>query len=185
MTLTLKEGLNTQSVILRHKILIQATNLLTGREGVLETEKDLYLILALLDNVMEEDVVDLCNQDERQLSEIMEQELEPIFFNLIKEERFEDLYLYTRDVLLDRCQEIWDNQHSVIGVMDALLTVIGSIDDKGKADLVEKAVDAAKYVEEKRTEKMAAKADEANSKLEELIQTFQKKEGQPKEESNV
>lgn len=184
MELTLKENINTHSVILRHKILIQATDLLVGREGVLETEKDLYLILSFLDNIMNEDVVDLCNQDERGLVDIMEQELEPIFFEVIKEEDYKELYLYVRDVLHNRCQEIWNNQHSIIGVIDTILTIIGSMDDKSKEGLVEKAIDTAKYVEEKRTEKMEEKTEEVNSKLEELIKTYQKKEGQL-EKSNV
>ena len=176
MELTLKENINTHSVILRHKILIQATDLLVGREGVLETEKDLYLILSFLDNIMNEDVVDLCNQDERGLVDIMEQELEPIFFEIIKEEDYKELYLYVRDVLHNRCQEIWNNQHSILGVIDTILAIIGSLDDESKEGLVEKAIDAAKYVEEK--------TEEVNSKLEELIKTYQKKEGQL-DESNV
>ena len=184
MELTLKENINTHSVILRHKILIQATDLLVGREGVLETEKDLYLILSFLDNIMNEDVVDLCNQDERGLVDIMEQELEPIFFEVIKEEDYKELYLYVKDVLHNRCQEIWNNQHSIIGAIDTILTIIGSMDNKSKEGLVEKEIDAAKYVEEKRTEKIEEKTEEVNSKLEELIKTYQKKEGQL-EKSNV
>lgn len=184
MKLTLKENINTESFILRHKIIIQATNLLVGREGVLETEKNLYLILSFLDNIMNEDVVGLCNEDKRDLAEIIESELEPIFFDTIKNDRYRDLFLYCQRVLLNRCREIWDNQHSIIGVIDALLTVIGSIDNQGKEELVEKAIDIAKNIEEKRTEKITNETKQINSKLEELVETYQKKINKV-EESNV
>lgn len=185
MTITFKKGLNPRSVIAKHAILLQASSLITGREGVLETEKELYLMLAMIDFVAEEDIVAACNEDERGLVTIMAEDIEPRFFELIQDEEWNSMYLDMRRIHLDRCQEIWNHQHSVIGVIDALLTVIGGIDDEGKQKLVEKSIEAAKYVEEKRTEKMAEKTEAVNSKLEELVKAYQRKEGQLQEKSNV
>ena len=185
MTITFKKGLNPRSVIAKHGILLQASSLITGREGVLETEKELYLMLAMIDFVSEEDIVAACNEDERNLITIMAEDIEPKFFELIADKEWNEMYQDMRRIHLNRCQEIWDNQHSIIGVIDTILTIIGGMDDAGKQKLVEKSIEAAKFVEEQRTEKMAAKTDAVNSKLEELIKTYQRTEGQLNKESNV
>lgn len=177
MKMTLVENLNTESIVLRHKILVQSIGLISGREGVLETEKDLYLILALLDNIIEEDLVKECNEDERELAQIMEEDLEPFFFNLIKEEKYNKLYTYVRKVFLDKCKEIWDNQHSLLGVIDTILTVVSTMDEEQKGEILESTANVAKAVYEKRTEELSAKADKANSKLEQLVEMYQRKEG--------
>lgn len=184
MQMTLVENLNTESIVLRHKILVQSIGLISGREGVLETEKDLYLILALLDNIIQEDLVKQCNDDERELVVIMEEDLEPYFFNLIQDKKYNDLYLYVRKVFLDKCKEIWDNQHSLLGVIDTILTVVSSMDEEQKGEILESTANVAKAVYEKRTEILSDKADEANNKLEQLVQMYQRKEGKKIEEEN-
>lgn len=176
MQLTLKENINIHSLTLQHNILLQATMLLEGREGTLETEKRLYLMLAVVNNIIEEDLMELCNNDERTLQTIMVEDIEPFYDKSEDEiEGFIDVCQYIEYLLLDRCREIWNNQHSVIGVIDALLTVIGSIGEEDKTKLVDKAIDIAKNIEEKRTEKMTEQAEQANSKLEELVKTYQRK----------
>ena len=46
MKMTFKKGINAESLILKHNILLQASDLAMGREGALQTEKDLYLMMA-------------------------------------------------------------------------------------------------------------------------------------------
>ena len=45
MKMTFKKGINAESLILKHNILLQASDLVMGREGALQTEKDLYLMI--------------------------------------------------------------------------------------------------------------------------------------------
>ena len=92
MKLTLKENINTNSLMLKHNILLQASGLVMGREGVLQTEKDLYLIMALVDNVIEEDLIASCNEDTRELSAIMTEDIEPFFNSLMEKEEYKILY---------------------------------------------------------------------------------------------
>lgn len=172
MKLTLKENINTESFILRHRIIIQATSLLVGREGVLETEKNLYLILSFLDNIMNEDVVGLCNEDKRDLSEIIESELEPMFFDIIRNDRYRDLFIYCQRVLLNRCREIWDNQHSVIGLVDAILTAIANIPEETQKEALIETAKIAEAAFDRRTELMSKKTEETNSKLDELMKKY-------------
>ena len=89
MKLTLKENeINAKSLMVKHDILMKSTGLVSGREGVLETEKELYLMIAFVDTFVEENLIELCNQDKRSLNEIIVQDIEPIYasgdFNQVK-----------------------------------------------------------------------------------------------------
>ena len=134
MKLTLKENINTNSLMLKHNILLQASGLVMGREGVLQTEKDLYLIMALVDNVIEEDLIASCNEDTRELSAIMTEDIEPFFNSLMEKEEYKILYNEMKELFLQRCKEIWDNQHSLIGVIDGFLTMIASMTEEDKKE---------------------------------------------------
>jgi hypothetical protein len=176
MKLTLKEDININSLTLQHNILLQATMLLEGREGVLETEKKLYLMIAMVDALIQEDLLTLCNEDSRDLPAIMMEDIEPFFVQLLsQDEEKKKVYDYMTKVLLDRCKNIWDNQHSAMGVIDNILTMIASMSEEDKQEVLKETGKIAETVYEKRTEVLAAKADETNSKLEALVQQYQRK----------
>ena len=192
MKLTLKENINTESLILKHNILLQASGLITGREGVLQTEKDLYLIMAFVDNLIEEDLITLCNEDTRDLTAVMVEDIEPFFMNLIKEEKYNVLYKEVRELFLQRCKEIWDNQHSVIGMIDAFLTSIATLSDEDKKEALKETAKIAEMAFDRRTEIMEEKVDDVNSKLETFVRNYQEKQQEEKnkieeekEESNA
>lgn len=192
MKLTLKENINTESLILKHNILLQASGLITGREGVLQTEKDLYLIMAFVDNLIEEDLIALCNEDTRDLTAVMVEDIEPFFMNLIKEEKYNVLYKEVRELFLQRCKEIWDNQHSVIGMIDAFLTSMATLSDEDKKEALKETAKIAEMAFDRRTEIMEEKVDDVNSKLETFVRNYQEKQQEEKnkmeeekEESNA
>jgi hypothetical protein len=180
MTFTLKKNVNMDSLVVQHGILLQATDLLVGREGVLETEKELYLILAVTNAMIEEDLIQMCNEDGRDLVEIMEYDIEPFFHKVLGQELSIDTYNKIKKLLLDRCREIWDNQHSVIGLIDAILTAIATMSDEDKKEALVETSKIAEKVLEKRTEVMTDKVDQVDSKLEALIAQYQRMP-QPKE----
>ena len=76
--------------------------------------------------------------------------------------------------LYTRCKEIWDNQHSFYGVLDALLTMIGSMDEEGKKEILAATGKIAEQAFDRRTDAMTKKVDETNSKLEQLVQQYMK-----------
>lgn len=175
MELTLKKDVNINSLTLQHNILIRATMLLDGREGVLETEKLIRLMLATVDMIVEEDVIDLCNNDERDLMTIMMEDIEPFFNKLLEDDNYKEAWYYMCNVLLKRCKEIWDNQHSIMGVIDAILTTIASMTEEDKKEALVTTGKIAEQAFERRTEKLATKADETNAKLEQFIKAYQEK----------
>lgn len=175
MKLTLKKDVNINSLTLQHNILIRATMLLEGREGVLETEKLIRLMLATVDMIVEEDVIDLCNNDERDLMTIMMEDIEPFFNNLLENDDYKKAWYYMCDVLLRRCEEIWDNQHSIMGVIDAILTMIATMSDEDKKEALVATGKIAEQAFDRRTAQLEQIGKETNSKLEQFIRNYQEK----------
>lgn len=181
MKLTIKQdGINVKSLITKHDILVKASSLVMGREGALETEKELYLMMAFVDTFLEEDLIEVCNEDSRTLNEIVIEDIEPIYMKLIEVEDNRQLYEESKVLLFNRCKEIWDNQHSVVGAIDALLTTIANMSPEDTKDVLESTAKVAEKAFDRRTEIMEHKADETNSKLEQLVRQYQKQEGQLK-----
>jgi len=185
MKLTLKKNVDISSVALQHGILIRATGLIAGREGVLETEKELYLILSIVDAMTEEDVVALCNEDDRELIQIMLEDIEPFFKSLLGETIPVEVYKELKRILLNRCKEIWDNQHSIVGVIDTILTTIGMMSEEDKKDALVQTAQMAEMAFERRTQTMEKKTEAANSKIEALIQQYQKASQETKENNTT
>lgn len=175
MELTLKKGVNINSLTLQHNILIRATMLLEGREGVLETEKLIRLMLATVDMVVEEDVIDLCNNDERDLMTIMMEDIEPFFNKLLEDDSYKKAWCYMCDILLKRCKEIWDNQHSAMGVIDAILTMIATMSDEDKKEALVATGKIAEQAFDRRTAQLEQIGKETNSKLEQFVRNYQEK----------
>jgi hypothetical protein len=175
MTFTLKKDLDIRSLTVQHNILLGATMLLQGREGVLETEKRIFLMLSIVDTLVEEDILQLCNDDERNLTDIIIQEIEPYYETLKQQEGFIEAEQYMTQILLKRCQEIWDNQHSAYGVFDAILTTISTLNEEDKKAALTETAKIAEKVIEKRTEVLEEQTSKANDKLEALVQQYQRK----------
>ena len=106
MKMTYKKNLNINSLVLRHNIMLEVSNLTMGREPLLQTEKDLYLVLAFMDNLVEEDLIAEINEDGRDLTAIMLEDVEPEFLKLTKNEEYKELYNEMRKLHLQRCKEI-------------------------------------------------------------------------------
>lgn len=173
MQLTLKKDkINVKSLITKHDILQKSSALVTGREGVLETEKELYLIVAFVDTFIEENLIELCNEDTRSLNDIMVEDIEPVYFKLMEEEEYKELYSEVKKLYFARCKEIWDNQHSIMSVIDAILTTIATMSDEDKKEALIETGKMAEKAFERRTEVMSDKVDAANSKLEQFIKQY-------------
>ena len=175
MKMTYKTNINTNSLVLRHNILLEVGNLTMGREGVLQTEKDLYLVLALMDNLIEEDLIEECNQDGRDLTTIMLEDIEPEFMKLMKQDEYKQLYEEMRQLHSQRCKEIWDNQHSMIGVIDMILTTISTMSEEDKKAALVETGKIAEAAFDRRTQELSQKTEEVNSKLEDFVRQYREK----------
>ena len=176
MKLTLKKDVNLHSLTLQHNILLQATMLLEGREDGLKTEKEIYLMIAMVDMLVQENLLELCNQDTRELSAIIIEDIEPFFNNeIMNSVENKEAYQTMLHALLERCDKIVERRYSIVGVIDSLLITLGTLTSEEKAEILEKTGEVAAKVYEKRTEQMTEQAQETNSKLEALVQQYQRK----------
>lgn len=182
MKMTLKQNINTNSLMLKHGILLQASGLVMGREGVLQTEKDLYLIMAFVDNLIEEDLIAACNEDKRDLGTVMTEDVEPFFMQLIEKEEYKVLYEEMRQLFLQRCKEIWDNQHSIVGLIDTFLTTLSTLTEEDKKDVLVETAKVAEAAFDRRTEIMSGKVDDVNAKLEAFVRNYTENQKQKEKE---
>lgn len=183
MTFTLKEGIDINSLTLQHSILLHAIMLLEGREGSLETEKRIYLMMATIDKIIEEDLIQLCNEDGRELTDLLIQDIEPFFNSLMEDKDFDNAYHFMLKVLLDNCQDTWNRQHSVTGLIDSIVTILANMDEDHKKEALVETAKIAEQAFDRRTEKMEKQTNEVNNKLEALVQQYQRASAEKKENS--
>lgn len=174
MKLTLNKNINLHSIMVSHDIVTRAIDLIAGREGALLTEKIMYLIIGMVDVLIEEDLVAECNEDGRTLNEIVRDDIEPFFNKLQEDDKYCELFNQCKSIYLDYCDRVWQNQHSVVGVIDTLLTAISLMDENDKKEVLEKTGETAAKLYEERTERMEQASEKVNNKLEELVKQYQK-----------
>ena len=180
MQLTLKKDANINSLALQHGILLQSTMLLEGREGVLETEKKIYLMMSFINALVEEDLLELCNNDERNLYTIIMEDIEPFFNGL--DDDYKKVYDELSYILLEHCDRVWDNQHSLVGMIDAVLTMIASMSDEDKKEALVTTGKIAEKAFEARTAVLEEKTNQVNNKLEAFVKQYQQQSQQESKE---
>lgn len=181
MNFTIKENFNINKATTQHEIMLQATALLEGREGVLETEKELYLILAVVGTMINEDLIAYCNESKKELLEVMKEDVEPFFMEQLGTTIPVNTYFELKCMLFNRCKEIWDNQHSAMGVINTILTGISMLSDEDKKAVLTETAKLAEQAYDKRTEKMTQATEATNEKIQALIEQYKgKKENDTK-----
>ena len=155
MNFILKKDINTNSLVLQHKILTQTITLLSGREEALRTEKEIYLMMALIDNIIENDLIEECNNDERLLNDIIEQEIEPFFLELVKkDDNYLILFTKVEKGLDEYCKKVYDEQHSFIGLMEGIITAIETMSVSDTTGIMEGVAKLAREAYDNRTEQI-------------------------------
>lgn len=175
MKLTLNKDFDITMVSKQHSILIQTSLLLEGREGALDTEKELYLILAIVDSMIEENLIEQCNNSDKDLLTLLETEIEPFFRTLLGEQIPREIYMELKFMVLNRCREIWDNQHSLFGVIDALLTSISMMDEEDKKEVLLQTAKIAETAVNRKTEAIEKSTEQVNAKIANLMEKYQVK----------
>lgn len=128
MKLTLKQNINKESVVLKHKIALETITLLEGREKLLYTDYMLYTMISLVDNFIEEELLALINNDERDFTLIVEESIEPCFNEIIKEEMAEVLFYEILNYVADFKDTEESRRLSAIGFLDYILEMVGEFE---------------------------------------------------------
>lgn len=188
MNLTVREGVNKNSKVLKHKIALEAITLLEDKELVLDSEVYLYTMIALVDNFIEESLIELVGQDERAFADIVENEIEPKFDEIVAKYELDEMYEELVYMCIDY-KDRWEAKNNTLpGLLNTIIEVIGDKDWSDLKyffrDLITKAenVIAAHGEELQPPKKELPKASKeelegASDKMAALIEKFQR-EGQ-------
>lgn len=195
MKLTIREGIDKDSKVLKHKIALEAVTLLEDKELVLDTEVYLYVMIALVDNFIEENLVEMVGQDERGFAEIVENEIEPKFNEIREKYEVDDVYEELTYMCIDYKDRVDTKGNTFMGLLDTVLNIFGDRDwsdlkyffhditTRTENFLAEKIED----IQPPKKEIQKASAEElkgASDKMAALIEKFQR-EGEDIKQSQV
>ncbi len=183
MEITIKKDVNTKSLVLRHQMLEQAVVLLGERDEALQTEKDLYIMLSIIDWLAEEDILKYCNESEENLITILEREVEPTFLKLLEQPEYKELFEFLREELDMYCAYQYESNHNIVNMITTIASIFADMSSEDKAKALEKTAEIAKETEVLKEEIKAEKIEKVNSKLEALVEQYQKKSVENSEKS--
>lgn len=90
--MTVKQNVNFESIILQHKIALEASTMLEDREIVLDTDVALYTMVSLVNNAIEEDLMDIIEKDKREFIDILTEDIEPKFWEIVQQYDCKEVY---------------------------------------------------------------------------------------------
>lgn len=199
MEMTVKQNINTKSIVLKHKIAAGATALLEGREFLLDSDVELYVMVSLVNNFIEENLLELVEQDERDFPAILEDTIEPFFMNLLEEHNYENTYYEIVGIVINYLNEQELRRNTMIGLFNHILDIFEDqewsdlefffteLKNKGSKLLGDIANNLPQVKEEPKKVVTRAKLDEfegASESMKELIQKFQRESQELKNQNN-
>lgn len=166
MKLTFKKELNMSSIALEHDIVSQAIVLIEGRESALSTEKKAYTLLSLVHNICEEDIIEECNEDKRSLIQILREEIEPFYFDLIQHRPdVQTLFNSCYNEIERYSKVVYDEQHSVLGFLATITDAISKLSNEEVKDVLTETAQVAAEVKRQRDEVELKQNKEAQEKI--------------------
>lgn len=191
MEMTVKQNINKESVVLKHKIALEAATLLEDKENVLYTDIMIYSMVALVDNFIEEHLIDLINKEEKDFAIIVEEDIEPLFNELIKDEQIKNLFETTVDYVDEYLMHADYKRNTMVGLVNTILDIIGNMDfDDLKFFFQDVGHKFKEQMAEKSTTEKVVKPvtmeeyEGASDKMANLIAKYQRESNKIKTENN-
>lgn len=200
MNMTVKQNINSKSLVLKHKIAVGTTALLEGREFLLDSDVELYTMVSLVNNFIEENLMELIEADTRNFPEILEDTIEPFFMNILKEYEYENTYYEIVGIVLSFLNEQEMRRNTLIGLVNHLIDIFGEqgwedlefffteLKNRGSKFLADIAGNLpAPETQETKSVVKRARVEEfegADEKMKALIQKFQRESEQLKQQNN-
>lgn len=200
MEIKIKENIDKGSIVLKHKIALETISILEEKDNTLATEVELYAMVATVDNFSEGSLLDLVTKDERGFAEIVENDIEPKFNEVMEKYEYGETFkLIVEDVNAYLTQQ-GKLRNTFIGLLNQMLDIINEKNwDDLKFffnDVTQKAAGAlsgamaqpeAPAVKEKKLPDVVERGRkqnvaEVNEKMEALIAKFQQEGQRVKEE---
>lgn len=155
MEFKMKEKVNFDSLVLKKKILGETLEIITNKTNYTITDLQFYLMISFVNALVEENVIVYCLADEDKLMDKLENVIEPLFNEHIKNNQ-ELFYIYNEltDDLIDFMEREHENNLSVVGILNSMVEVLSGVDYQKIIDLI------SNTVEEKTPEKNDKKEKE-------------------------
>lgn len=183
MEMTVRQNLNTNNIVFKHKIALEAITLLEGRTNLLYTDIMVYTMVSFIDNCIEENLIELINEDDKEFTEIVELDLEPKFEDIVQDKDLEALYYEVVNYVDEYITNLEYKRNTAVGLINEVLDIIMSMDWEDLQfffqNVSHKLKDSLGKTNEKQTPKTVTpdEFEGADAKMKALIQKFQR-EGQ-------
>lgn len=171
MEFKIRENNNYELITFKHKVALQAMNMIEDKDITLYSEVLLYAQLSFVQESCEEDVIDFLNNSmEKDLLTLMETVIEPVFMEIIKDETAKKAFDEIVDILSDYLYNKREGERSFGGIVEQLVNFVVGLSDADFNILFQRGKDTVKSVKEK--PKAEKQIEIQNTKMEELINKF-------------
>lgn len=187
MEMTVKQNINAKSIVLKHKIALGASLMLEERELTLDTDAELYTMVSVVNNFIEENLLDLIEADEREFAEILESDVEPLFDKIMTDYNYQDTFEEIVSTVVNYLDNLQYRRNTVIGLINTLIDFLtdqnwedlefffNDLKQRGSTLLSSVVADEAKAEPKKIIQRVNQEQfDGASEKIKELIEKFQK-----------
>lgn len=172
MKFTLKENVNLRSVVLKHNVVLDALNLLEGREGSLKTEREIYTMIAMANSFIEEDLTEFCNNSTEELIDIVRNYIEPFVLGLIEKPEYAAFYNDVLTEVIESTDEFIRKQETLPHMIKTFFTVLGSMAPEQKAEMTEQLTGLIKEQNKEKTEKAKTAIQNVDEKIQKLMEQY-------------
>lgn len=187
MEMTVKQNINAKSIVLKHKIALGASLMLEERELTLDTDAELYTMVSVVNNFIEENLLDLIEADEREFAEILESDVEPLFDKIMTDYNYQDTFEEIVSTVVNYLDNLQYRRNTVMGLINTLIDFLtdqnwedlefffNDLKQRGSSLLSSVVTDEAKAEPKKIIQRVNQEQfDGASDKIKELIEKFQK-----------
>lgn len=187
MEMTVKQNINAKSIVLKHKIALGASLMLEERELTLDTDAELYTMVSVVNNFIEENLLDLIEADEREFAEILESDVEPLFDKIMTDYNYQETFEEIVSTVVNYLDNLQYRRNTVIGLINTLIDFLtdqnwedlefffNDLKQRGSSLLSSVVTDEAKAEPKKIIQRVNQEQfDGASDKIKELIEKFQK-----------
>ena len=123
--MTVKQNVNFESIILQHKIALEASTMLEDREIVLDTDVALYTMVSLVNNAIEEDLMDIIEKDYREFIDILTEDIEPKFWEIVKQYNCKEVYDKIVAINIKFLNDLMLQRNTVFGLANRIAGLFG------------------------------------------------------------
>lgn len=171
MKFKIRENNNYELITFKHKVALQAMNMIEDKDITLYSEVLLYAQLSFVQQSCEEDIIGFLNNSmEQDLLTLMETVIEPIFMEIMTDEKAKNAFDEIVDILSDYLYNKREGERSFGGIVEQLVSFLTSLSDADFNILFQRGQNVVKTVKEK--PKAEKQMEIQNAKMEELINKF-------------